>query len=69
MNTQKNMLKLIDKNLFTILHYFFLTYELVIKVLFQVEQYKALLDEVIIKTEDGTPMLPEMYTVPRDKVQ
>ena len=37
-------------------------------VLFQVEQYKALLDEVIIKTEDGTPMLPEMYTVPRDKV-
>ena len=64
------MLKLIDKNLFTILHYFFfLTYELVIKVLFQVEQYKALLDEVIIKTEDGTPMLPEMYTVPRDKVQ
>ena len=34
----------------------------------QVEEYKKKLDEVIIKTEDGTPMLPEMYTVPRDKV-
>ena len=37
-------------------------------ILGQVEEYKQKLDEVIIKMEDGTPMLPEMYTVPRDKV-
>ncbi|KAL3879258.1 hypothetical protein ACJMK2_031560 [Sinanodonta woodiana] len=34
----------------------------------QIEEFKAYLEEVIIKTEDGIPMLPELYTVPADKV-
>ena len=32
------------------------------------EVYKKLLDAVILKSEDGIPHMPEMYSVPKDKV-
>ncbi|KAH3702731.1 hypothetical protein DPMN_077757, partial [Dreissena polymorpha] len=33
-----------------------------------VEKYKALLDPVITRTDDGNLYMPEMYSVPKDKV-
>ncbi|WAQ98636.1 KPB2-like protein [Mya arenaria] len=34
-----------------------------------VEKYKELLEPLIIKSEDGIPSIPEMYSVPKDKVE
>ncbi|KAL4230406.1 Phosphorylase b kinase regulatory subunit alpha [Mactra antiquata] len=34
----------------------------------RVERYRSLLDAVITKNEDGIPLMPEMYAVPKDKV-
>ncbi|ESO88485.1 hypothetical protein LOTGIDRAFT_179098 [Lottia gigantea] len=33
-----------------------------------VEYYRSKLDELIVKTDDGVPMIPELYYVPADKV-
>lgn len=37
--------------------------------LFQVEEYRELIEDVIIRSEDGLKMIPELYTVPSDKVR
>ena len=34
----------------------------------QVEEYMEALEEIMIKREDGIRLMPEMYTVPGDKV-
>ncbi|XP_059170529.1 probable phosphorylase b kinase regulatory subunit alpha isoform X3 [Physella acuta] len=34
----------------------------------QVNEYKKKLDEVLLKTEDGIPIVPELYAVPKDLV-
>ncbi|XP_067663658.1 probable phosphorylase b kinase regulatory subunit alpha isoform X3 [Haliotis asinina] len=34
----------------------------------RVEKYRQRLDEVMMKTEDGVPIMPELYYVPGDKV-
>ena len=35
---------------------------------FQVEEYKEALDEIMLKGEDGLKIMPELYTVTSDKV-
>ena len=34
----------------------------------QVEEYKQRLDAVMLKTEDGIPIMPELYSVPAELV-
>ena len=35
---------------------------------FQVENYADLLDEIMLKRDDGIRIMPELYVVPKDKV-
>lgn len=37
-------------------------------VLLQVEEYRQRLDEIMLKSEDGIPLLPELYAVPPELV-
>lgn len=34
----------------------------------QVQEYREALEEVLIKGKNGVPLLPELYSVPPDKV-
>lgn len=35
----------------------------------QVEEYSQALDEILIKTDDGLKLMPEMYAVPHNNVR